>query len=205
MRYTGARNKISRREGIDLGFKTVGSKSYERLLKKINVPPGQRGSKRRRKISDHARQLREKQKLRYLYLLSEKQLKKYFKKATIKKGNTAFYLAVSLEKRLDNIVFKAGLSPTRFSARQLVSHRHIKVNDKVISIPSYQAKKDDIITFSKEKTSKIPYIENILSNKDIISPEWLDRTGVMIKVIDEPTVSDIEKQVNLRLVIEHYS
>lgn len=205
MRYTGPRNRIARREGIDLGLKTLGSKNHERLLKKLNVPPGQHGTKRRRKISDHARQLREKQKLRFLFQVNEKQLKKYFNEATFKKGNTAVYLAKFLEKRLDNVVYRSGISPTRASARQLVVHGHIKVNDKLVSIPSYQTKKGDIITFSSENTAKIPYIEKMLTNKDTILPTWLERKGVVSKVVEEPANDEIEKQINLRLVIEHYS
>ena len=205
MRYTGPRNRIARREGIDLGFKTPGSKSHERLLKKLNVPPGQKGSRGRRKFSDHSRQLREKQKLRYLFQVSQNQLKKYFKKSVIKKGNTALYLAKFLEKRLDNIVFKAGLAPTRAAARQLVAHKHMKVNDKTISIPSYEVKKGDIITFSNEKSTKIPYIEKMLANKDIILPSWLEKKATVVKMTDEPSSLEIDKQINLRLVIEHFS
>lgn len=205
MRYTGPRNRIARREGIDLGFKTLGSKNHERLLKKLNVPPGQHGTKRRRKLSDNAKQLREKQKLRFLFQVNEKQLKKYFNEATFKKGNTAVFLAKVLEKRLDNVVYRAGISPTRASGRQLVVHGHIKVNDKVVSIPSFQTKKGDIITFSNEKSAKIPYIDKMLANKDVIFPSWLDRKGTVSKMLDEPTNLEIEKQINLRLVIEYYS
>ena len=205
MRYTGPRNRIARREGIDLGLKTPGSKSHERLLKKLNVFPGQQGTRRRRKISDHARQLREKQKLRYLFQVTERQLKKYFQAAAVKKGNTALYLSEFLEKRLDNIIYRAGFSPTRASARQLVSHRHIKVNDKVVSIPSHQIRKGDIITFSNAEVEKIPYIEKILANKNIILPNWIERKATICKIVKEPTNDEIEKQINLRLVIEHYS
>jgi len=205
MRYTGPRNRIARREGIDLGLKTPGSKSHERLLKKLNVFPGQQGTRRRRKISDHARQLREKQKLRYLFQVTERQLKKYFQAAAVKKGNTALYLSEFLEKRLDNIIYRAGFSPTRASARQLVSHRHIKVNDKVVSIPSHQIRKGDIITFSNAEVEKIPYIEKILANKNIILPSWIERKATICKIVKEPTNDEIEKQINLRLVIEHYS
>lgn len=205
MRYTGPRNRISRREGIDLGFKTPGSKSHERLLKKISVPPGQKAVRHRRKFSDHARQLREKQKLRYLFQLSEKQLKKYFKKAVIKKGNTALHLTIFLEKRLDNVVYKAGMAPTRASARQLIAHEHIKVNNEVVSIPSYQIKKGDIITFSSDKVLKIDYIEKMLANKDVIIPEWIERKATISKIVNEPSNDEIEKQINLRLVIEHFS
>lgn len=205
MRYTGPKNRLSRREGIDLGLKTPGSKSHARLLKKLNVRPGQHGTRMRRKVSDHARQLREKQKLRFMFQITESQLKKYFRQAVVKKGNTAFYLAQFLEKRLDNLVFRSGFAPTRPSSRQLVSHGHIKVNDKVVSISSYQAKNGDIITFSDEKTPKIAYIEKSLANADMLFPKWLERKAIVSRLVGEPTQEEIEKQINLRLVIEFYS
>ncbi|MBI3619697.1 30S ribosomal protein S4 [Candidatus Roizmanbacteria bacterium] len=205
MRYTGPRNRIARREGMDLGLKTPGSKSHARLLKKLNVFPGQHGLKGRRKISEHAYQLREKQKLRFLFGVTEKQLKKYYVIGTAKKGNTAFYLCQFLEKRLDNLVFRAGFAPTRASARQLVTHGHINVNDKTVTVPSYVVKVDDIITFAKEKSTKIPYIEQMLTNKDTILPKWLERKATVGKLIAEPTQEEIAKQINLRLVIEFYS
>jgi len=205
MRYTGARNRISRREGIDLGLKTPGSKSHARLLRKINITPGQHGTKKKRKRSERGMQLREKQKLRYIFGVTEKQCKNYFKTAKEKTGNTAFYLAKFLEKRLDNIVYRLGFAPTRAAARQLVSHRHIKINDNVVSIASYQVQVGEKISFSSEKTIKIPYIEKQLSNKDMILPPWLERQAVVGKLIAEPNEELISKQINLRLVIEFYS
>ena len=205
MRYTGPRNRIARREGIDLGLKTPGSKSHASLLRKLNVPPGQQKARKRRKISDHARQLREKQRLRYLFMVTERQLKKYFNEAVIKKGNTALYLGKFLEKRLDNLIFRAGFAPTRASARQLVAHGHIKLNNEVILIPSYQVRKGDIISFSNDNVIKIPYIEKMLKNKDIILPNWIERKATICKMVNEPTSEEINKQINLRLVIEHYS
>lgn len=205
MRYTGPRNRIARREGIDLGLKTPGSKSHARLLKKMNVFPGQHGTRGRRKISDHARQLREKQKLRYMFHITERQLKKYFKQASQKKGNTAFYLSQFLEKRLDNIIYRSGLAPTRPSARQLVTHGHIKINDKVVSIPSVQVDANDIVTYSTDKSAKIPYIEKVLTNKDWLLPKWIERKATVSKLLAEPTSDEIDKQINLRLVIEYYS
>ncbi len=123
MRYTGPRNKIARREGVDLGLKTPGSKSHARLLKKLNILPGQHGIKGRKKLSERGRQLREKQKLRFMFGITEKQLKKYFLQASEKKGNTAIFLSRFLELRLDNIVYRLGFAPTRPCARQLVSQR----------------------------------------------------------------------------------
>jgi len=205
MRYTGPRNRISRREGLDLGLKTLGSKSQMRLLNKLAVPPGQHGANKRKKMSEREIQLREKQKLRYMFGLSEKQLKKYFKKAKVKKGNTALYLSEYLERRLDNIVYRLGLAPTRAAARQLVAHGHIGVNDKKVSIPSYQVKVGEKISFLKDKTAKIPYIEKSLNNKDVIIPGWLEKKAVVGKLISLPTNEEISKQINLRLIVEFYS
>lgn len=205
MRYLGPKNRISRRENTDLGLKTPGSKSHARLLKKLNIPPGQHGLNKRKKTSERGIQLREKQKLRFIFGLAEKQLKKYYKKASEKKGNTILFLVQYLEKRLDNCVYRLGLAPTRQSARQLVSHGHVVVNDKKMTIPSYQVKTNDIISFNKDKTSKIPYIEKQLIIKDIIIPSWLERKAISGKLVSDPIPDEIEKQVNLRLIIEYYS
>lgn len=205
MRYLGPKNRIARREGTDLGLKTPGSKSHARLLKKLNVPPGQHGLSKRRKTSERGFQLREKQKLRYIFGLSEKQLKRYYKKASEKKGNTILYLVQYLEKRLDNCVYRLGLAPTRAAARQLVSHGHIGINGKKMTIPSYLVKTNEVIAITNEKTTKIPYIEKQLSNKDIIIPAWFEKKALAGKIIAEPTRDEIEKQVNLRLIIEFYS
>ncbi|MBW7960344.1 30S ribosomal protein S4 [Patescibacteria group bacterium] len=205
MRYTGPKNRLARREGMDLGLKTIGSKSHTRLLNKLNVPPGQQSTRRRRKVSERGIQLREKQKLRYIFGINEKQLKKYFKSASSRKGNTAMHLSQYLEKRLDNVVYRLGLAPTRASARQLVTHGHIGINDKKMSIPSYQVKVEDKVSFLKDKSSKIPYIEKSISNKDLIIPNWLEKKAVAGKLVSEPSNEEIVKQVNLRLIIEFYS
>jgi len=205
MRYTGPKNRIARREGMDLGLKTPGSKSQARLLRKINITPGQHGSKRKRKLSERGLQLREKQKLRYLFGIVEKQSKKYYRTAKIKPGNTALYLSQFLEKRLDNIVYRLGFAPTRAAARQLVSHQHIKVDDKIVSIPSYQVKVGEKISFANEKIIKVPYLDKQLTNKDLILPPWLERQAIVGKLISEPTDELIAKQISLRLVVEYYS
>ncbi|MEX1052456.1 MAG: 30S ribosomal protein S4 [Patescibacteria group bacterium] len=206
MRKTSPKNKIARREGIDMGFKTPGSKAHASLLKRINIKPGQHGSKRqRRKQSEVGKQLREKQKLRFLFGMSETQLKNYFKKAVQKKGNTSVLLSQFLEKRLDNIVFRLGLTPTRGSARQLVNHRHFKVNGKVVSTPSYLLEVGDVVEIAKDKTKKIPYIEAFIGNKDIIMPKWLKRKANKGELTSDPTEEEISKQIDLRSVVEFYS
>ncbi|MCX7955714.1 MAG: 30S ribosomal protein S4 [Patescibacteria group bacterium] len=206
MRYIGPKNRIARQIGVDLGLKTPGTKSYARLLKKINIPPGQHGNKKRKKISERGIQLKEKQKLKHIFCINEKQLKKYFKKSSLKKGNTALYLSQFLELRLDNILYRLGFAPTRNSARQLITHGHILINGKKMNIPSYQVRLNDEISFSNEKTTKIPYIEKSLNNKDLIIPPWLERNNNNVgKLISLPNSDEILKQVNLRLIIEYYS
>lgn len=205
MRYIGPKNRIARRQGADLGMKTLGSKSHARLLKKLNVLPGQHGTRGRRKVTEYGAQLKEKQKLRYMFGITESQLKKYFLAGIKKKGNTALHLTKSLESRLDNVVYRLGFAPTRAAARQLVNHGHFKVNGKLVTIPSYQTKNNDVISFASEKSAKIPYIEKNLNNKDIILPSWLEKKATVGKIIGEPDIDDIKNLINLRLVIEYYS
>ncbi len=205
MRYTGPKNRIARREATDLGLKTLGSKSHARLLKKLNVLPGQHGTRGRRKVSERGFQLREKQKLRAIFGLTERQLKNYFHQAVEKKGNTALFVSQLLEKRLDNVVYRLGFAPTRAAARQLVCHGHMSVNGRKMTIPSYQVRPDEAVTFKDEKTIKIPYIDKVLTNKDVLVPIWLEKQATVGKLIAAPTTDEISKQVNLRLVIEYYS
>jgi len=204
MRYRGPRNRIARREKMDLGLKTAGSKAQAVLIKRIDVPPGQHSSRRRRQ-TEHGRQLREKQKLRFIFGLTETKLKAYFKKAVKKKGNTAHYLSELLEKRLDRVVYLLGMAPTIASARQLVNHGHILVNKELVTIPSYQVKEGDLITFKNSKTAEIPYIKDILADKERTLPAWLKRKGTVGKVLGGQGSILIDNQVTLRDVIEFYS
>lgn len=190
---------------MDLGLKTPGSKTHARMLKKLNVLPGQHGTRGRRKVSERGVQLREKQKLRFMFGLTEKQLKNYFGVAREKKGNTALYFSQYLEKRLDNIVYRLGLAPTRAAARQLITHGHITVNDDKVRVASYQVRVGDKITFRKEKTAAIPYIKTALENKDLRIPAWIEKKAIAGKLVSEPTLDEIAQQINLRLIIEYYS
>ncbi len=207
MRYTGPRNKAARREGADLGMKTPGSKSHASLLRKITMLPGQHGAgtKRRRKQSERGKQLREKQKLRFIFGVTEGQLKNYFSEAKNKKGNTGVMLGQLLEQRLDNVVYRLGFAPTRASARQLVNHGHVTVNGKMVSIPSFRVSEGMQIGFKKDATLKIPYIEVQLKNDTVIVPAWLERKNSQGLVKTLPTSESVEKQVNMRSVIEYYS
>ncbi|MEI6532271.1 MAG: 30S ribosomal protein S4 [Candidatus Roizmanbacteria bacterium] len=205
MRYTGPRNRLARREKTDLGLKTPGSKSHASMLKRINIDPGQHSTRGRRKVSEHGKQLREKQKLRYIFGVSEKQLKNYFIGAKKKPGNTGVFLAQFLESRLDNVIFRLGFAPTRAAARQLVSHNHIKVDGKVVNIASYQVRAGEIVNLKNEEDAKLPVVASSLARVDMLTPTWLERKGTVGKIITVPESESIEKQINMRLVIEFYS
>ena len=205
MRYTGPKNRIARRQGVDLGLKTPGSKSHARLLKKIAVPPGQHGLNKRRKISERGNQIRETQKLRFMFGVTAKQLKNYFKKAVAKKGNTALYLCTLLESRLDNTVYRLGFAPTRASARQMTTHGHITINGFVLDIPSYQVKPGDVVSFKSEKIQKIPAVIKMLEMKDYIIPHWLEKQATVGKLLEKPNMDVLRDQIDLRLVIEYFS
>lgn len=204
MRYHGPKNKLARREGIDLGLKTTGSKSHSNLLRRINIIPGQHGMARARKTTDYGLQLRQKQKLKRTYGLTEQQMKNYFKKAASTLGNTAELLIQQLEHRLDNVVYRLGFAPTRASARQLVNHGHLKVNTKKVDIASFRVRIGDTVTLN-EKSSQIPYIQQLLEKKDQIIASWLAREGTSGKVVEKFNLEDFGDDINLQLVVEFYS
>ena len=152
-------------------MKTPGSKAHAALLRRLNVPPGQHGPKgRRRKPSDYALQLREKQKARRLYGVLEKQFRTYFAEALKDKGNTGEKLLQQLEQRLDNIIYRLGLAPTRAAARQLVAHGHVLVNNKKVSFPSYLVQPEDVMTLKQEmsqRTISAKIISKVESQKGV--------------------------------------
>jgi len=205
-RLLGSKNKLARREGVDLSLKTFGSKAHASLLKRITIIPGKKSVfKRMRKLSDYGKQLREKQKIKRIYGLSEKTMNRYFKKAVKAKGNTAENLVKLLESRLDNVVYRLHLAPTRASARQLVTHGHIKVNGKKLDIPSQQLKIKDKIEFGSAKTEKIPYIKELLEEKNLQLPSWLKRVKNTGEVTGELKFEEYTEPVDISLVIEFYS
>lgn len=205
-RITAPKNKQARREGVDLSLKTFGSKAQTSLLRRLTITPGKNTTVRRmRKLSDYGKQLREKQKVKRIYGLSEKGLKKYFDKAVKAHGNTYEYLIRELESRLDNVLYRLRLTPTRASARQLVTHGHVKVNGKKMSIPSLSLVKGDKVIFANNKTADIPYVKELLDEKNLQLPHWLKRQGSAGEVIEEITVDDFTEPVNMSLVVEFYS
>lgn len=203
-RYTGPKNRLARREGIDLGLKSVGSHAHASLLKRLNVPPGQHGPRGRRKVSDFGLQLREKQKVKRMYGVLERQFRKNFERARKWKGNTGEKLLEFLERRLDNAVYRLGLSPTRALARQLVGHRHVLVDGRIVNIPSYLVKLDQVISLSS-KGANIPAVKKLLDDKTFTPADWLARKGPAGKIARLPIRADVKEDVNEQLIVEHYS
>ncbi len=195
--YTGPKNRLSRREGLDLYGK--GNK-----LRRATQVPGQHGPKGGKRPTGFGTQLREKQKTRRIYGIIEKQFRKYFEMARKSKGATGEKLLQMLETRLDNTVYRLGFVPTRLMARQIVSHGHIRVNGKLVSVPSYQVKIGEIITLS-DKISQNPTVQAKLSASDIILPAWLKRESAQGSVVAMPSRSDIDVPVSEQLIVEYYS
>ncbi len=203
-RYTGPKNRLSRREGIDLGLKTVGSKSHAAYLRRANISPGQHGAKGRRKISGFGQQLREKQKMKRMYGVLERQFRKTFERAKRWKGNTGEKLLEFMERRLDNVLYRASLAPTRASARQFVNHGHVTVDGAKVTIPSFLVEKDQVISM-KSGSLEIPAVKRLLEDKTIKMPEWLERKGPVIKIVRLPARSDVSEDISEQLIVEHYS
>ena len=203
-RYLGPKCKLSRREGTDLFLKSR-ARSLESKCQ-IDKTPGIQGARPGR-MSDYALQLREKQKLRRMYCVLEKQFRKYYKEAARRKGATGENLLQILECRLDNVVYRMGFGCTRNEARQLVSHKSILVNGKTVNIPSFQVKPSDTISI-REKAKKQLRIKDALSVAEQYGlPDWVDvntknMEGVFKSV---PERSELPSEINEQLVVELYS
>lgn len=198
-RYKGPKSKIARRfnEPIFGASKALSKKAY---------PPGQHGRGRRRKQSEYAIQLMEKQKAKYTYGVLEKQFANLFDKASRKKGITGEVLLQLLESRLDNVVFRLGIAPTRRAARQLVGHKHILVNGEILNIPSYQVKESDVIGV-REKSKSLEAITDSLSSNTASKYSWLefDKSSMSGKFVNTPQREDIPENINEQLIVELYS
>ena len=198
-RYTGPKTKIARKFGEPI---FGDDKSFE----KKKYPPGQHGNNRRRgKKSEYAIQLMEKQKAKYTYGILERQFRNMFEKANSTKGITGEVLLQMCEQRLDNVVYRLGLSPTRSGARQLVSHKHITVNGEIVNIPSYQLKVNEVIGV-REKSKTLSVIEESLSNSSAVY-EWLSwnsekKEGTFVSV---PERTQIPENINEQFIVELYS
>ena len=198
-RYTGPKTKIARKFGEPIF-------GEDKSLEKRNYPPGQHGSsKRRGKKSEYAIQLMEKQKAKYTYGILEKQFRNLFEKASRSKGVTGEVLLQLCESRLDNMVYRFGLSPTRSGARQLVSHRHITVNGSIVNIPSYQVKKGDVVGV-REKSKSLNIIHEA-NSKDYSSNEWLswNKDKLQGTYVNVPERAQIPETIKEQLIVELYS
>jgi len=198
-RYNGPKSKIARkfREPIF---------GPDKALEKKNYPPGMHGpNKRRGKKSEYAIQLAEKQKAKYTYGILEKQFSNMFKKASARSGISGVILLQLCEQRLDNVVFRLGISPTRRGARQLVSHRHITVNGSIVNIPSYSLKVGDVVGV-REKSKSMIIISSSLSSENAVH-EWLlwDNNSLTGEVKAIPTREQISENIKEQLIVELYS
>jgi len=199
-RYTKARLKIVRRFGQHLPGLT--RKSAENRP----YPPGQHGLGRRPKPSDYRIRLEEKQKLRMNYGVSERQLRKYFRKASSSKGDTGQNLLRLLESRFDSVVFRAGYAPTIPAARQLVTHGHLRINGSKMTIPSYGVKEGDILSL-REKSTKNVHIAETFASPTLEIPSYLNRDDKKLEATfsADPAREDIPLEIQENLVVEHYS
>ena len=197
-RYTGPQYKKSRR----LGFSTL---ENGKDLAKKPYAPGIHGNQRRRKQSEYGIQLQEKQKIRFMYGLNEKQFRKTFEKASKMKGITGENFLILLESRLDNIVYRLGMAKTRRSARQIVNHGHITVNGKKVDIPSYEVKVGDVISV-KEQSLEHPAIKEAVE-ASVGTPKFVefDKTKLIGKYLRLPDRKELNPEINESLVVEFYN
>lgn len=198
-RYTGPKAKIARRFNDPIF-------GHSKALQKKAYPPGQHGRGRRRKQSEYAVQLMEKQKAKYTYGVLEKQFANLFQKASRKSGITGEILLQMLEARLDNVVYRMGISPTRRGARQFVSHKHITVNGDVVNIPSFNVKPGDVVGV-REKSKSVEAITNSLASNSAQKYNWLewDKSEMNGKLINLPIREDIPENIKEQLIVELYS
>lgn len=203
-KYIGPKCKLSRREGVDLELKSSLRPLESKC--KLDQVPGQHGARRAR-LSDYALQLREKQKLRRIYGVLEKQFRNYYKAAASQKGSTGENLLSLLETRLDNVVYRCGFGATRAEARQLVNHKSILVNNKIVNIPSYKVKPNDVVSV-REKSKKQTRITDSLSMaKQKGISDWISLDEGKLEAIfkNVPERSDLPPNINEQLVVELYS
>lgn len=202
-RYIGPKCKLSRREGTDLFLKSARN-SFEAKCKH-ETAPGQHGAKRGR-LSDYGAQLREKQKIRRIYGVLERQFRRYFAEAERRKGSTGELLLQLLESRLDNVVYRMGFGSTRAEARQLVSHRGILVNGEVVNIPSYSVKPGDVVSVREKCRKQTRIIEALSLAKDRL-PSWVEVDAAKFQGVfkSAPDRQDFAHDINEQLVVEFYS
>lgn len=207
-RYRDAVCRLCRREGGKLFLK--GDRCYKpscAIEKRGTNPPGQHGAARRKMLAGYGQQLREKQKVKRIYFVLEKQFRNYFEKALRQKGVTGENLLFMLERRLDNVVYRSGFSTSRRQARQLVNHGHVEVNGRKVNIPSFQVKAGDVVTV-KEKSHKNPHVEGAWQTAvGRGRPGWIstNEKDLSVTISAMPKREDIDGTINEQLIVELYS
>jgi len=200
-RYTGPKEKLSRREGVNLFLKGARSFSEKAGIKRRPYAPGQHGNDRRVRLSDYGVQLREKQKVKRIYGMREKQFRNAYleavRRAKVNNSDRGLELLRLLETRLDNIVYLGGLAVSRSSARQAVSHRHISVNGKVINIPSYEVKLGDTVVLRHEKLTPVETF--------VKTPLWIEKNKNSVKISQLPIRDMIDEGIKENMIVEYYS
>ncbi len=204
-KYTGPKCKLSRRAGTDLFLKGRG-RSLEGKCK-IDTLPGAQGTARRQRLSDYALQLREKQKLRHMYGVLERQFRNYYKKAAQQKGATGVLLLQLLETRLDNVVYRMGFAATRAEARQLVNHKAVTVNEYPVNIPSYQVRPGDAVAIRNKAKQQPRILEALQVASQLGIGDWLevDEKGLKGTLKAVPDRDQVVPDINENLVVELYS
>ncbi|MBN1927355.1 MAG: 30S ribosomal protein S4 [Prolixibacteraceae bacterium] len=199
-RYIGPKSKVARKFGEPIY-------GPDKVLERKNYPPGFHGmARRRRKVSEYGVQLKEKQKAKYTYGVLERQFRKLFEKAQSSKGITGEVLLKLLESRLDNVVFRMGIAPSRSAARQLVSHKHITVNGQICNIPSSLMKPGDVIGV-REKSKSLEVITDSLASKRYVKSPWLEWDDALMsgKFLNLPEREEIPENIKEQLIVELYS
>lgn len=203
-RYLGPKCRLCRREGTKLFLKADRCFANQcPIEKKQALPPGQHGLRRQRRLSDYGVQLREKQKLKRLYGVTERQLKGYFNRALKKKQDTGEVLLQLLETRLDSLIYRLGFVPSRSVARQLVSHGHILVDGRKVDVPSANIKSGETMTLSP-KALRLAPVKKSLSEK-VKTPGWLERKAAVGRLVRFPEREEVEADVDENLIVEFYS
>ncbi len=206
-KYLGSSCRLCRREGEKLFLKGTRCFTHRCAIERRAYAPGQHGSSRKTKLSNFGLQLREKQKVKRIYGLMEKQFRNYFNQAASTKGVTGTLLLQYLERRLDNVVYQMGLATSRSQARQIVGHGFVHVNGQQVNIPSYTVKNNDEVTMKFNKTGEETVKKNIEANQNRAVPAWLevDSAHYKAKVTRMPEREDIGYPVNEQLIVELYS
>lgn len=209
MRYTGPVCRLCRREGTKLFLKGTKCLTDKCPVERRAYPPGQhgQGAARRRKASEYARQLREKQKIKRIYGVSERQFRNTFEHVSTLPGITGHNLLIALESRLDNMVYRLGFAPSRRAARQLVRHRHVEVNGRVVDIPSYLVSPGEEIRLREGVRQNALVLESLERSSRLRSPSWLavDRESFSGRMLERPTRENIPIAAQEQLVVELYS